>query len=248
MQVVKNIYVKRGIFGLTKRGLNAKFIYVKSVIKNMRKIRGIIYDLDGTIVSTQKLHENAWIYAGRKFKILITKQMLVDQRGISDQEASLMMLPDDKKYLFEKFKNTKIKYVNNNLNKIKLLPHILKTIKSLTENNYNVWICTSASKNFVKKILELFKELKRIKDNIVWRESYKKEKPSPEALILTIKKMGLKKNQVYYIGDAPNDYKTSLNARIGFIYFCPNTKNKDLRIPETIPVISLHREIFKLLK
>ena len=213
----------------------------------MKKIRGVIYDLDGTIILTQKLHEKAWIYAGKKFNIPITKQMLVDQRGISNQEASLVMLPSNKRYLLEKFKKTKIKYVNNNLKQIKISPNVLKVIKDLIKNNYSVWICTSASRSFVKKILGLFKELKEIKNNIIWRELYKKEKPSPEALNLTIKKMGLRNNQVYYIGDAFSDYKTSINAKINFIYFYPNKKKKDLRIPNSIPIISSHRAILKML-
>ncbi len=61
------------MFGLIIKVTNVKFIYVESVIKNMKKIRGIIYDLDGTIILTQKLHEKAWIYAGKKFNIPITK-------------------------------------------------------------------------------------------------------------------------------------------------------------------------------
>ncbi|MDP1538811.1 MAG: HAD hydrolase-like protein [bacterium] len=212
-----------------------------------KKIKGLIYDLDGTIISTQKLHEAGWIYAGKKFNIPITKQMLFDQRGISNQEASLMMVPSDKKYLLEKFKKAKIKYVNNNLNQIKLFPDILKIITDSTGGYYSVWICTSATKIFVKRILERFKELKKIKDNIVWRELYKKEKPSPEALNLTIKKMGLKKNELYYIGDAFSDYKTSVAAKIQFIYFCPDGRNKDSRIPKSIPIISSHKEILKFL-
>jgi len=212
-----------------------------------KKIKGIIYDLDGTIISTQKLHEAGWLYAGKKLNIPITKQMLFDQRGISNQKASLMMVPSDKNYLLEKFKKAKIGYVNNNLNQIKLFPDILKIITDSIGRYYSVWICTSATKIFVKRILERFKELKKIKDNIVWRELYKKEKPSPEALNLTIKKMGLKKNELYYIGDAFNDYKTSVAAKIQFIYFCPDRRNKDSRIPKSIPIISSHREILKFL-
>lgn len=213
-----------------------------------KEIKGVIYDLDGTIVSTQKLHEDAWVHAGKKFNIPITKRMLLNQRGISNKEAVSMMLPNNKKYLIEKFKNAKVQYVNENLNKITLFPYISKTIRQLLKEGYRVWICTSATKDFVKKILKIFKELKEMRDNIVWREMYKKEKPSPEALNLTIKKMDLTKSQVYYIGDALSDYKTSIAAKVKFIYFCPNFKKGDLRIPKLIPTISSHRKIFKLLK
>jgi len=214
----------------------------------MKKIRGIIYDLDGTIISTEKLHESGWIYAGKKFNINISKEMLIDQKGISNKAASLMMLPGDKKHLLEEFRKAKMKYALENLKKARIFPYAIKTINNLIQRNYKIWICTAAYKEFVKKVLHVFGDLKIIENNIVWREMYKKDKPSPDALNLTIKKMNLPKSQVIFIGDAFNDYKTGVNAKIKFIYFCPNPENIDLRVPKTIPLISSHREIYNILK
>lgn len=157
------------------------------------------------------------------------------------------MLPTNKRNLAKKFIKVKNEYVNKNLREITLFPSALKTIQQLTQKGYSVWICTSAHKNFVKGIMAL-KKIKEVESKIIWREMYNKEKPSPEALNLTTKKMGLKNSQVYYIGDALSDYKTSINAKIKFIYFSHNIKAKDPRIPKSIPVISSHQEIFKLLK
>ncbi len=63
----------------------------------MKKIKGVIYDLDGAVISTQKLHEDVWIYAGKKFNIFISEEMLLNQRGISNEAAASMMLPVNKK-------------------------------------------------------------------------------------------------------------------------------------------------------
>ncbi len=212
----------------------------------MTKIKGVIYDLDGTIISTQKLHESAWIYTSKKFNVSISQEMLLNQRGISNEAATLMMLPVDKRNLTDEFISTKVNYVNENIRQVKLFPDIITTLKELSESNYMVWICTSAGKDFVKKVLKNSNELKKY--NIIWREMYNNEKPSPEALNLTIKKMGLINSQVYYVGDALSDYKTSISAEVKFIYFCSNIKNKDERIPESISAISLHKEIFRFLE
>lgn len=212
----------------------------------MRKIKGVIYDLDGTIISTQKLHENAWIYAGKKFNVSISQEMLLNQKGISNEATALMMLPVDKRNLTNEFIAAKVNYVNENIRQAKLFPDVMTTLKQLSENNYKVWICTSAGKDFVEKVLNNSNELKKY--NVIWREMYNNEKPSPEALNLTIKKMGLINSQVCYVGDALSDYKTSINAEVKFIYFCPNIKNKDARISESIPTISSHKEIFRFLE
>ena len=160
-------------------------------------IKGIIYDLDGTLISTLKLHRAAWLAAGRKFIVPITEEMLKNQSGISDEEAALMMLPEEKKYLLKKFIEVKQKYVRENIKRASLFSGTTETINDLIQKGYKVWICTSAHKFFVTKVLSLLGPLKKvIESNIIWREMYKYAKPSPDALNLTINKMGLTGSQV----------------------------------------------------
>jgi len=212
-------------------------------------IKDIIYDLDGTIISTIKLHKSAWLVAGKKFNIYISDKMLLNQSGVSNEAAAKMMLPRNKSYLTKRFVAAKTKYVMANVNQATLFPSVIKTIKQLVKMGNKVWLCTSAHKNFVQKILNNFKELKKIvQNNVVWREMYKKEKPSSEVLSLVMKKMSLSNSQVYYIGDAFSDYKTSIASKVKFIYFCPNIEKQDARIPKSVLTISSHKEIFKLLE
>ena len=212
-----------------------------------RIIRGAIYDLDGTLVSTVKLHEAGWLQAGKKFGVKFTKEMLQNQRGISDHVTALMMLPKEKEQLLDKFAAAKADYVMKNYKSAALFPGAAKVIDSFLRRGYSVWICTSAGKKFTQSVLNNLKQLKKaVGSNVVWREMYRKEKPSPDALNLTLAKMNLMSSQVCYIGDAFNDYKTSQKAKVRFIYFCPDGI-KDKRIPETAASISSHKELIKLL-
>ena len=214
-----------------------------------KRIKGIIYDLDGTIISTVKLHEAAWLYAGKKFSIPISNIMLIKQKGISNKAAALMMIPKSKRNILDRFVNAKQEYVKKNINKITAFPEAITTIYQLLKRGYKVWICTSARKEFVLEILDILKSLKKIiKNNFVWREMYEREKPSPEALNLVEKRVKLTNSRVCYIGDAFSDYQMSKAAKVKFIYFCPSSENPDLRIPKSVPIISLHKEIFKFLK
>ena len=77
---------------------------------------------------------------------------------------------------------------------------------------------------------------------------YKDEKPAPDALYLTLKKMGLINSEILYIGDAFSDYETARSASVPFAYYCPDSEGKDSKIPEIVPTISSHKEIFKLLE
>lgn len=76
---------------------------------------------------------------------------------------------------------------------------------------------------------------------------YKQGKPQAEPLLLTADKMELKTNQCLYVGDAYyNDYLAAWNAGMNFIYFCPNAKNFDVRIPSEIFKITHHKELLKI--
>ncbi len=212
----------------------------------MEKIKGIIYDLDGTLISTSQIHEAGWLYAGKKFGVPVSNGALFNQRGISARTAVKAMLPENQQSLAGDFIAAKAKYVAEHLNEASIFPGALETVGRLFREGCDVWICTSASGNFVGKIMDKFPELRNLlKENVVWREMYENEKPSSDALDLTMEKMGINNQQVVYVGDALSDYKTGLNAKVKFVYFCPG--EKDPRIPDSIPVISSHDEIYGIL-
>ncbi len=39
----------------------------------LENIRGVVYDLDGTIIDTEKFHEDSWIYAAKQIGVELTR-------------------------------------------------------------------------------------------------------------------------------------------------------------------------------
>lgn len=212
----------------------------------MREIKGVIYDLDGTLIQTEKLHEAAWLYAGAKFGHFVTDQMLLKQKGTSNEVAAEMMGVDKK--LIPEFVAEKVKYVMENVDKVTLFPGVIDVIRQLRRKKYKVWIATSAYRDFGMEVFKNLPDLKKLfRANTVWWEDYQESKPSPKCLNVTMGKMRLTSDEVYYIGDAASDYKTALNAGTAFIYFCPNLAERDFRIFISTPTIFSHREIWRWL-
>ncbi len=209
----------------------------------MKKIKGVIYDLDGTLISTEALHEKAWMHAAGQHGFLISDQMLVDQRGMTNLDAAKMMLAEEKQYMAEQVVETKASYVRNNLQGASLIPGVTETLDVLSADGRDVWICTSGPQGFVEGVFQVVPELQRLKGKVVWREMYAKGKPAAEPLLVTLQRMNLVPDEAVYIGDAFHDYESSRNAGVRFFFFLPKGAQEDPRIPESIPRISSHQEL-----
>jgi HAD superfamily hydrolase (TIGR01509 family) len=208
------------------------------------KIKGLIYDLDGTIIDSEQIHEAGWIAAGKKFKVRITKKMLLLQKGRPDNEVTSLFLPKDKLLLSAKFVKAKEEYVIKNLSTVSLLPGFKQAVSTLEKKGVPLWICTSSKKFFIQAVLKKVPALSSFKNKIVYRELYKRGKPFPEPLLLTSKKMRLLPEECYYIGDAKADFKAAQNAKMNFIFFNSCNARKS---PSPLSMKN-HQEIMTYLK
>lgn len=207
----------------------------------------MIYDLDGTIISTTKLHEQGWQEAGKSHDIDINQDFLRNQKGMANETAAKMILGEKFATHGKSFVQAKEEYVNKNTHAAGLFENFLDAYKKLKEHGVNVWVCTSARRDFALSIYNHLFGLQMLKDNTVSWEMYKHGKPDPEPILLTAKLMGLPIQDCVYVGDAYNDYLAVKSAGCSFIYFCRDLADKDPRIPDDAPVISNHTEILSKL-
>ncbi len=207
-------------------------------------IKGIIYDLDGTIIDSASLHEQGWKAAGKKFNIKITPKMSLDQKGRTNEDAVSMMLPKNKLSLSKEFIKAKEQFVIDNLKNVTFLPGFTEAIPLLKSRKLKLWICTSSKRSFIQAVLRKVPSLKSFKNKIVYRELYQQGKPSPEPLLLTSKKMKLSSKDCCYIGDAEADYHAALNANMNFVFF-NSSKTKNCPSPLSM---KNHLDLLSILK
>lgn len=213
-----------------------------------KKKKGVIYDLDGTIIVTTELHEQGWLEAGKCLNIDVPAEFLKNQKGITDEAGAKMLLGDKFKEHGKNFVQIKQAYTINNCTIAKLNDGFLETFKKLTEKGIDAWICTSAHQEFTTAIFRSLPQLQALVNKTVFREMYKEGKPNPEPILLTAKMMNLSTKECIYVGDAYNDYLAATRAGCkGFAYICKNLSEKDSRIPASVPIISDHTQILPLI-
>lgn len=192
----------------------------------MKKYKYIIFDIDGTILDTEKMN-------------LIPLQRLIKEvKGIDMKYEDLIFalgLTGMKTLEKLKFDNIEdnyskwVKYVNEYELGAELYKDIDNVISELYKNKIKMAIVSSKTKeqydiDFMDKGLHDFME------SVVLADDTKNHKPHSEPVLKAIDELHAKKEECIYIGDTFSDYMCSKNADIDFglaLWGCKNKKGID---------------------
>ena len=178
----------------------------------VNNIKAIIFDLDGTLVDTDRLVIRSYREVFKKFRpdyqlsqeeelsfLGPTLKVMFSKYFTEDFEVLL------KEYQTFAFANTK-KYAS-------LYPHVREMLSYLNQKGYLVCLVTS---RFTKSLDEMFNcfDLREYFATIITLDDVKEAKPSPEGLNIILKKYQLKQNEVIYIGDNKTDFLAGINAGV----------------------------------
>ena len=171
----------------------------------MSKIKGLIFDLDGVLVNTKKIHFEALNLALRKKKI--KEISFIDHLNIYDglPTTKKLSILNDKNVLDKKLNSAIIKI--KQMNTLKLLnnhiqynPKIFNAFLKLSKK-YKISLATNA----VKKTLELCLcklKIKKFISNFYSNEDVVNNKPHPEVYLRCLVKMGLKPSETLIFEDS----------------------------------------------
>lgn len=169
-------------------------------------IKGVIFDLDGVIVSTDHYHFQAWKKMADIENIVFDEKINDRLRGVSRMDSLNIILENSKKDYTEnekiqltEFKNELYKNSLDNLSTNDILPGIIELLHELKKHNILIAI-GSSSKN-AKKILHkinLDDEFDAVSDGT----NITKSKPDPEVFLIAAERLGLKPEECAVVEDA----------------------------------------------
>ena len=169
-------------------------------------IKGIIFDLDGVICSTDEYHYQAWKSIADDEGIYFDRKINERLRGVSRAESLEIILeratasysPEQKAALMEK-KNNIYRELLKNMGPGDVTEEVRSTLRELKERGYGLAI-GSSSKNtrFILERTALTDAFDGISDgNMISRS-----KPDPEVFIKAAGILGLKNEECLVIEDA----------------------------------------------
>jgi HAD superfamily hydrolase (TIGR01509 family) len=180
-----------------------------------RTLRGVLLDIDGTLVESNEAHALAWVHALREKDRSCTldevcpligmgsDHMLPQLLGISAESEEGKWLSQRKKEIFHK----------EYLPQLQPTPGAQALIQKLSELGLQLGVATSASEDEVKALLKIChgNELIPFKTSKTEAGS---SKPSPNIIEVALEKIGTFPGETLMLGDTPYDVEAALKMGI----------------------------------
>ncbi len=182
---------------------NKKIASSNKLPKNNQRISAVIFDMDGTMIDTEKIKENGWKYAGDCQNIAINDNILSKIRGTNKEYCKEFIKEKFKNINFEKLYNDRNEFIERylNINGIKIKKGLMEILDFLKTNNYKIAVVSSSEKETIIRYLEEIKILDFF-DVIVAGDTIENGKPNPEIYLKAIELLNVPKEQCIGIEDS----------------------------------------------
>ncbi len=178
-------------------------------------IKALLCDIDGTLVQSNWLHAEAWQAAFKELGIELEVEQLRRQIGKGGDELVPVFVPWWKQKCVQEPLEAYRKFVfqHDYLHKVQPLPMAREFLVRLKEAGVRPALASSAS----TEDLKIYKRIVQMEDLIEEESSAddaNKSKPHPDIFQATLKRLGLKPDEVLALGDTPYDAEAAGKAGV----------------------------------
>ncbi|WP_412467220.1 HAD family hydrolase [Pedobacter sp. KLB.chiD] len=218
----------------------------------MSKIKALLFDLDGTLIDSEKFHFDCWNTFLCDYNVTIDfKDWLSNYAGIP--------LPKNAKTIIDRYKieedlasfierREKITFDGFRTTDIKLMPHALEFIQFAYEKGLTLAVVTASPKIDVEAVFER-NGLARYFSLFITRTDVSKSKPDPESYNLCVERLGFAKEECIVFEDTLNGVKSALAAGITCYAIQSNVRaHQKLKIADELFLSFANAKAFMLQK
>ncbi len=159
---------------------------------SLLKYKGVVFDLDGTLVNSMPLHIKAWQRVAQDLHITLSDKWLYEHGGVPSYKIAKMLLTmfDIANQDPEKIAQNKTAYYLEYIDQVEVFPKMLELLKFLKAHNIAMSIGTGTLRSNAEYIVKRTVLHDFIKV-IVSADEVVNHKPNPDTFLLAAKKMQL---------------------------------------------------------
>ncbi len=178
----------------------------------------VIFDVDGTLLDTERIYMRAWREAGAEFGYTVGQEVLLQTRAVSGEKARARFMeacgPD---FPFEQARARRVEIseelIANAGAEQLLMPHAVQTLKWLGEKGYTLAVASSTGREKTVEHLE-HAGLAGYFRAIVGGDMVERGKPEPDIFLMAAQLCGAAPERCVVVGDTPADVLAATAAGI----------------------------------
>ena len=187
----------------------------------MSNIKLAIFDLDGTLIDSVKVHSKAWSESCESFGYNIPESYFYNLTGTTSKSVGEKLVKDFRipENVIDDLIQYKSKLYFDNINKIDVFENILEIIKDYKSKNIKVALATGSKRKNVLEILKV-KGL-NLFDFVLTGDELEHSKPHPDAFLKCLEHFKYSPKDAVVYEDSVTGFKAAEQANISY-YICKN--------------------------
>ena len=171
-------------------------------------IKGLILDMDGTLLDSRQMHLEAWKTLLNRYQIEKNESEILAHFGKTTEEIAKKLFPPE--FDFQKVGTEKDEIFITLIPEIDVFQGVPDLLNKLKQQNYRICIASSNPKKTIQTIISSFKL--RV-DTVVSMEDILHGKPAPDMIIASASKLHLSIANCIAVGDTPYDIQAAEAAQ-----------------------------------
>ena len=168
-------------------------------------IQAIIFDMDGLMINSESLHQEAWQVMLRRFGYEIDEALFARLVGLRISEDAVLL----REHFHLPVMAEALAHQRNDLflaslpGRVKPMPGLGELITEIGRRGLRCALATSGERRYVEAVRREL-NLDGVFDAIAVAEDVERSKPAPDVYLLAARRLGLQPAQCLVLEDAPN--------------------------------------------
>lgn len=198
-------------------------------------VKAIIFDVDGTLLDTERIYMEAWRKAGRMFGIAINEDVLLRTRAIPSKEGRKIFEEAlGPAFDYEKVQPERVRIAEELITRTTAealcLPGVRTILRKLKE--YGIPMAVASSTSTQKTVAHLAHAgLLHYFGAVIGGDMVERGKPNPDIFWMAADRLGMPYDQCLVVGDTPADVNAATAAGMPVIL-----------VPDQVPVTADSKE------